>query len=151
MPLAVTIDSILTWLLQLEDANLTGVITHLDDGTTWTRLGITNLDAAFFPFDFLALPLPEAISAAKIFYYQKYWLAMHLSLAQSTPEWCAAVLSCAVNCGLGGARLILNHALTLDQFNEAWKDYYARKTNNPAYLKGWYARVDAIYPKLQGQ
>ena len=147
MPITPQINDILTWLLHQEDANLSGKVVNLDDGAGWTRLGITSRDAAFFNGDFSQYPTSAALDAAKIFYYQKYWLPLGLDNIVAT--YAASILSCAVNCGLTAAKALWDRSNSQSDFIANWKRHYdAIVRNRPEderFLNGWYKRADTIY------
>jgi Glycosyl hydrolase 108 len=152
-----TLDSILTWLLRLEDSTLSALATNLGDGAGLTRLGITTRDAALVPPDFFTCPRGVAISAAKQFYITQFWQKFAIDTI-TDPPLAAAYLSCAVNTGPHQAHDFLAAARAqtalspIDAFSQEWCDYYYQiAEDNPhmeKFLVGWLKRARAIYPAL---
>ena len=143
-------NDILTWLLRLEDATLSGKVVNLGDGAGWTRLGITSRDASFFHDDFRDYSVDAAIEAAKVFYYQKFWLPLELDAID--PNYAASILSCAVNCGIEPAKALFARSNSHAEFIVNWQAHYHAIVKmwpqDAKFLDGWLRRAITIFPEL---
>ena len=167
------VQSILTWLLRLEDRNLSGVTIDEGDGAGLTRFGITQVyDKQFVPLVFWSTDATTAFTMAQQFYRVRFWDRLQLdSIIDLTLA--ASLLSCAVNDGMITAVKLLQQAVgvTVDgalgpttltaanaqpnaesQFIDAWvARYYAiirADVSREKFIVGWVRRARAVYPML---
>ncbi len=99
------------WLLEQEDAGLTGVVVNLQDGGGLTRFGLTSVNNPSCVADgFYEMNRDSALTYARNFYKLKYWAPVRGDEIQSD-EVAASLFSFAVNDGTARAIKLLQRAL----------------------------------------
>ena len=162
-------DSICEWLLNIEDAGLSGKVEDLGDGAGLTRFGITQKwDAADISSTFFTETVSEALAEAKAIYRKREWA--YIRGDEIEPDDVAASLfSFAVNLDQKKAVEIAQAALNLDpdgvvgpvtligldspgtgdKVREAIAAHY-RAHDQGRFLNGLLKRAYLVYPSLEG-
>lgn len=145
-----SVESIIHWLLTLEDSTLGTVITNLNDGGGLTRLGITQRtgNATMNPLFWTpSVSAANAVILATMWYDTHYW--QNYGLDKLPMPAAASVLSAIVNCGSQALHWWDLHP-NLNDFISRWKIHYEWLAKQPGSiasdLRGWYNRADSIYP-----
>ena len=134
-----TIDEAFPLLIQQEGISVT---CQKNDKGGLTKYGITQ--ASYPTLDIANLTTDKA----KAIYCTDYWNAAKCSELKEELQY--IVFSCAVNCGPGEARILLERAggtnATKETFAQVWREHYTaivnRDPSQSKWLKGWNNRVD---------
>lgn len=103
-------ENICHWLLEQEDAGLTGITKNLGDGGGLTRFGITSVNNPSCVADgFYEVNTSAALEYARQYYKTKYWAPVRGDEIQSD-EVAASLFSFAVNDGTARATKLLQRA-----------------------------------------
>jgi lysozyme family protein len=167
-------DACVTWILQQEDAGLTGKVVNLFDGAGLTRFGIGQHSSPGIPADFYTCSVAQALEEAKTFYRANFW-DRFLGDSILSDEVAATILSFSVNSGLQTTIILLQQVLGFQirdgimgpvtlaavnkmgpplaaQLRAAQANFYkmlvAKQPTDARFLAGWLARANRIYPSL---
>ena len=166
---------IFLWVLQQEDAGLTGAVKNLMDGQGRTRYGVAEFSHPNLPADFYTCSSTIALLEAKAIYKGEYWdrcMGDHIN----DDGVASCLLSFAINDGVGREVMLLQQVLGFTktdgimgiqtlmatnqtepvklaaQLRQAQANFYrmlvARQPTDARFLAGWLARANRIYPSL---
>ena len=162
-------DLICTWLLNIEDAGLTGCVKNLGDGAGLTRFGITSeFDSTAIPSDYFTKPAADALVDAENVYHAHYWSVIRGDEIEPD-DVAASLFAFAVNIGTQHAIEVVQSALNLDpdgkvgpitliglaspgagdKIRAAMAAHY-RAHDQGQFLNGLLKRAALVYPSLEG-